>query len=325
MAMRVRPAASCVGLSRNGHLSIATLLAFALPVALVGCRAGGVPVLNLLGLDKPLVIALVAEPPAPNIKSVLTNPFDVYEPLRTELADHLNRPVAIDLCLAVQLETGLDLGFHHLAILTPTQYAAIGKRDRFEVLATTASPRAAVLLAPRDAPYEGVADLRGRAVAFGQAGDVRTHLAALALLKEHGLSALDLSLEMLPIPGSLRHVSSPDEVARQISAGEVAAGFVDERWWSTLPPKANGGEPGQDQFRVLARTAALPDRMVVASNRLDAPTAQSVRSWLLSPQSAKRDSFRRLGWSGMSAPRADLLSACARVAEFIGPAALVAK
>lgn len=314
-----------MGFGRNGRRSIATRVVFVLAVALAGCRAGGVPVLNLLGLDKPLVIALVAEPPAPNIKSVLTNPFDAYEPLRTELADHLNRPVAIDLCLAVQLETSLDLGFYHLAIVTPTQYAAIGKRDRFEVLATTTSPRAAVLLAPRDAPYEDVADLRGRVVAFGQAGDVRTHLAALALLKEHGLSTLDLSLEMLPIPGSLRHVSSPDEVARQLSAGEAAAGFVDERWWAALPAKAAGGEPGQDQFRILTRTDDLPDRMVIASNRLDAPTAERVRDWLLNPRSAESNAFRRLGWSGMSAPQPELRVACARLAEFVASAALVAK
>jgi ABC-type phosphate/phosphonate transport system substrate-binding protein len=180
-----------------------------------GCQrgAGGASFLSLFGLsEKPVVLALVAEP------GVL-DPFAPYEKLRQAMSKTIKRPVRMDLCLPIQLEPNLKLGFYDFALITPAYYIEMSDRERFEITAVSADQaghvaQSAVLVAGADSGIDEVTDLRGKKVAFGPRHDARTYHAGLALLREHGLRKRDLSLSMWPIPGSVSHFENMREIAR---------------------------------------------------------------------------------------------------------------
>jgi ABC-type phosphate/phosphonate transport system substrate-binding protein len=281
-----------------------------------GCQsgAGGASFLSLFGLSKkPLVIALVAEP------GVL-NPFAPHEKLRKAMSDTIERPVRLDLCLPVQLEPNLTLGFYDLAIVTPACYAETHHRERFRIIAVTLdesgrAARSAVLAVAANSEIKAIEDLRGKRVAFGPRDDARTHHAGLAVLHEHGIRKTDLSLELLPLPGSLKHCRTMRDVAQSVLSGDCAAGFIDEDAFDAFPQSADQNEPARDRLRVIARTMPTPEKLVIQSPKVKPETVRKVTDFLLSVDQKHPEALRPLLLSAYKEPGEELRANCQRLAE----------
>lgn len=293
-------------------------------VGMIGCQSAGLRFLSLIGFQKdPLIVALVAEPqPAGTDKPFQAlNPFAPYDAWRQDLSAALERPVGLDLCFPVQLEPCLSAGMYHAAILSAGQYARLAEPGRYPVLAVPTDSegrvaRPALLVVAADGPIRSVEELRGKTIAFGPAGDARTHYAALRLLAEHGLQKTDLSLQALPVLGSLKHLPDMRSVAQTVINASSDAGFIDEAAFAAFPEHdARPGEPARDRLRVLARTVAVPDRLILASPKLDAATQARVRAFLLAAGREHPDALRPLRVARYAAPTEDLLAACAALAH----------
>ncbi len=303
---------------RNATTLSAGVVCLLLPLS-AGCyQSTGLRVLNFLGLERePVVLALVAEsraPGAPNLLEVI-NPYAPYEPLQQALAKEIGRPVALELCFPLQLEPSLRTGMYDLAIISPAQYARFAGDKLPPVLAVATDAggtlaRPGLLIAPSAGGAARVADLKGKMVAFGPAEDSRTHYAALQLLARHGVRREDLSLELLPLPGSLRHLPDCKSVVQAVQSGAAAAGFVDEAAWRDLPASGKAGEASQAGLRVLDKTIDLPDRLVVASAALDSEAAEKARRFLLAAREKAPKVLKPLRVAGYSEPHKTLLEAC---------------
>jgi hypothetical protein len=297
------------------------LLAVGVLVWQSGCQSGapGASLLSLFGLSKkPVVVALVVEP------GVL-DPFSPHENLRKAMSVAIERPVRLDLCLPVQLEPNLTLGFYDFAVVTPACYVGMKNRERFEAFAVSVDEagrvaRRAVLVVAADSELAHVADLRGKTVAFGPRGDARTHHAGLALLREHGLKKTELSLSLFPIPGSLKHLPKMRDIAQSVINGSCDAGFIDEVAFNGFPETSGvEGEPARDKLRVIAHTMSLPNKLVVRSPKVDAETARKVADFLLTAGTQHPEALRPLLFSGYQKPTAKLLGSCERLVESGAP------
>lgn len=300
---------------RYPPLAVRATILFTLTSLSIGCRRGGLPVFNLLGLDRPLVVGMVEDNPLQVI-----NPFSPYDGLRRELGDAVGRSVAIDMCLPMQVAPYLTAGHYHLAIVSPTQYAALPNRAEFPVVAAPADAtgrmaRCALLLTAAASEIQSVADLRGKAVAFGPANDPRAHHAAVRLLADQGVTPQDLSLELLPVPGTLRHLPDATGVLDHVRRRAAAAGFVDEAAWEALPERGDtGSAPARAAFRIVARTVAVPDRVWLASPKLEADMLARVRAFLTGPRLHGAECLKPLNIAGFGTPSADVLDGCMALA-----------
>ncbi|MFO0840631.1 MAG: phosphate/phosphite/phosphonate ABC transporter substrate-binding protein [Phycisphaerae bacterium] len=305
----------------SATLRTATIAAVAALAA--GCRSGGLPLFNLLGIDKPLVVAIGVE----KLPILSDRPIDPivtwaqYEPFRDAMSRNLARPVALDMTLPALIPPLLADGFYQVAILTPAAYAKLPENTGATPLAVpldaaNRAARPALLVVPHDSQIRKIEDLKSRTVAFGPDGDARAHLAALMLLKQHGLKPTDLSLELLPIPGSLKHMPDGRAVAQTVINGSSQAGFIDQAAWDELAEKASSsGEPGRDRLHVIGQTIAVPDRVVVASPKLDAQVAARVREFLTTGIRENPKVLEGLKCSGYGAPTPEALEACKQVAN----------
>lgn len=290
-----------------------------LVVACVGCQGGiGPRFLNLIGLSqKPLVTTLVVDQSEPAVGLVqLVNPFTPYRELYDRMGRALDRAVVHDMCLPFQLGPNLELGIAHLALVSPVQYLALGSPEPYRVLAVTAdekgrTARRAMLITAAGSPIESVEALRGRTVAFGPGSDGRTRHAGLLLLREHGLARTDLSLEVLPVPGSLKSFPKSKDVAQSVLNGSSDAGFIDEAYWESLPEIASEkGQPARSRFRVLGETIAVPEQLVIASPVLPQADVERIREFLLNVGRSDPEALRPLAISGFEPATPELLTAC---------------
>lgn len=287
-----------------------------------GCRSGGVPFINLLGLDKPVVMAIVLEERSDESVNPLRilNPAEPYEPLRVAMGEKINRPVAIDLALPIQIVPGLRDRFYHLAMLSPYQYAKLPERDALTVLAISnetadGQEPAALLVVKKDATIDAVENLRGKTVAFGPEGASLTDIAAQQLLAEHGLTLQDLKLQLLPIPGAPLRYADTRALLAAVDAGRADAGFVDERWWNTLPPTTQAGEElSQNDFRVLATTPRYPAYVVARSPKLSDDELRQLKAFFADVGRDKPTTLRPLRVGGFQLATGDELSRCQRLA-----------
>ncbi len=283
-----------------------------------GCQAAGQRLLSLIGIQKePLSVALVIDRPTDAAQAF--NPFPAYGPLQRALSEHLGQPVAVDACFPFQVESALASGWYDLAVLSPVQYASLRNPDTARVLAASVDKQgrtatAALLVVPVGSEITAVGDLRGRVVAFGPAGDLRAHHAALKLLADAGLKPTDLSLEVLPVPSSLKHMPDGRAAAQSVLNSSSAAGFVEQAAWDAFPEQADGDEPTRDKLRVLARTVGVPNRLLLASAHLDDATVERVLAFVLRVGTTHPEVMEPLASSGYAAPTAELLADCRSLA-----------
>jgi ABC-type phosphate/phosphonate transport system substrate-binding protein len=284
----------------------------ALVLFVTGCQSTGLRLLNLMGLEPhPLSVALVADRPTDAVQAV--NPFAAFKPLQAALADELGRPVAVDVCFSFQVESGFATGWYDLAVVTPTQFARLKDPAAVRTLCVAVdrqgrTARSALLVVPAESQVQSVQDLRGRVVAFGPAEDGITHHGAVQYLRSQGLWPEDLALDLLPIPGSLRHYADGRATADALLSGSAAAGFIDEADWQDLPETGDGAP--RDQLRIVARTPALPIKLLIASPRLDPATADAVRDFALRVGTTRPDALAGLPISGYQEPDDALVQAC---------------
>lgn len=303
------------------------------PLLLAGCavRGAGVGLLNLIGLsEKPLVISYVAlqTPQTESLNPfVALNPFTATEGFHAAMSRSLHRRATPYLCLPFQLEFDLSLGVCHLAVISPVEFAGFRERGKFTVLAASTdgagrAARSALLIVPRESPISRVEDLREKVVAFGSRRSPRTLHAALLLLGEHGVAQKDLALELFPVPGSLRMFDSDAEIAAAVLRSQVEAGFVDEAYWESLAEDAagDGAAPARAKFRVVERTIALPDRLVVASPRMSKDDCRRVADFLLAVGHEDAASLKPMQVAGFAAAAQPMLDDVARLGTVrIGP------
>ncbi len=276
--------------------SLAVSLACLAPA---GChRGGGSFLLNALTGAKPVSIVLVSE------QLLQLNPFGPYEELRQALKDHMDRPVRLQLCAPFQCELYLSGGFCQFAFVPPTVYARLADRGRFPVLAASADlrgrrERPALLIVRSDSEIESVADLRGKVVAFGPSIDGRTCVAALDLLERNGVTRDDLKKELLPLPGSLKHIAEGRALVRSVSSGSSDAGFLDQADWERMVA-GEGDDAAADvsRLRILAETKPLPDILLIASPKTAPALVETVRAFMLASGRQHPATLKPLALSG---------------------------
>lgn len=284
--------------------------------AAIGCQSTGLRLLNVIGVSKrPVVIGLASQNDVTHVGNAL-NPFPAHEEFRKALGERIGRPVAIEPCFAFQVPGLLKDNWYNLAVISPAHYARYNDPVSFPILVLPADEngrivRAAVLVTAANSPIQKPGDLRSKSVGFGPAEDSLTHYAALELLWEYNIQRSDLALEVLPVPGSLRHFDSGRDVAKSILGGGVAAGFMDERDWEALPETAGDeAEPSRSKLRILGKTASYPIRLFTYSPALDEETREAVRSALLRMHETDPNSLRPLGYSKFLATDPNAVDAC---------------
>lgn len=293
-----------------------------------GCQTAGLRLLSLIGLNKnPVVVALVVDRQKEQEASALTllNPFAAYEPLQGALRQELGQPVGLDLCLPFQLQFSLGSRLSHVALVSPATYARLEAPEQYPVLAIPVdrlgrNARPALLITAGGSPIERVEDLRGRKVLFGPSNDARMHYAAVQLLGAHGLKPDDLASDWLPLAGTGRHASSAKAVVRAVLRGQAEAGFADALALDELDEEyGKDAERVRGELRILDRTVALPDHLVLGSPKLDPALQERVVHALLMMDERHPDALRPLNLSAYEAPTPEILSACASVRDEAPP------
>jgi ABC-type phosphate/phosphonate transport system substrate-binding protein len=272
---------------------------------------------------KPIQLGVVADRRSELLENPLELflPFQPFEPLRAALSQELARPVNFGLCFLFTADEYLCDGLFDVAVLSPLQYAHMAQRERFPVLALSRDERgrtaaAGLLVAAAGGDIRSTADLRGKVVAFGPPRDARTHGAALLLLADRGIRPADLSPQLLPVPGALKTFSRPQDVLRSVRDGDSHAGWIDEGYWDELPEAAGeAGGPSRAGLRILDRTIALPELLVVGSLRLDAPTRRRIEGFLYTLDSKQPEALRPLRLSGFEPPSDEVLKACSLLTD----------
>ncbi len=304
----------------NSELQRAALATLVVGAALVaGCQSTGTHVLSRLALqEEPLVVAVVVDS-VPEAAAAPVSPFTTYAPLRAALSKALNRPVALEPCFAFQAEQGIATGWYALAVVTPAQYARTPAERRPRILAVSSDPdgdvlRAALLVTATDSAIQSPADLRGKTVAFGPRDDSLLHHAAMKLLRDNGVQPADLQLDLLPVPGSLRHLSDARAMAHAVATSQVAAGFIDEDDYNALPEQTTAsGDTGRHDMRVIGRTMALPTRLLLVSHKLDPNTAARVQAFLVRVGREQPEVLRPLRARDYRVPTEEVLAACGQL------------
>lgn len=298
-----------------GWVALAAVL-----VVQLGCQAP-VVVLNLIGIaDKPLTITSVAERRY-DYKGPLQvlDPFEQTRPLYDALGKEVRRAVVPDMCFEFQLAPNLALGTAQLADASPLHYARIKDAEKFPVLAVATDPRGrvarpALLVAGASSGISEIGGLRGKTVAFGPPRDARTHHAGLLLLRENGINRADLSLELFPVPGSLKTFPNGPDVLQSVLNKSSDGGFVDELFWESLPDSAESPNAiAKSKFRVIGRTMPVVERLILRSPSLDEATAQQVSQFFLTANERHQAALLRMQYGGFAAPPADLLEQCRRL------------
>lgn len=286
--------------------------------------------MRLRGEAEPLNVALVLSRTAEAADA--DNPFDEYIPLQEALSAALSRPLAIEACYPQQVFAGLKEAWYDFVVLTPVQYAELVRSSHpnvpLDVLVTAVDKqsrpsRAAVLVAAQGGPVSTVSAVRGHRVAFGPEGDALTHHAALMLLADAGVRAVDLAKERtVGVRGAeLLHLPRATEVLRAVTTGAVIAGFIDELEWERFVAGPPGSGPRPEQLRVVARTVALPPRLVLVSAQVPREVRRLARQALLRFGRERPEIFDPLTIGGFVDPEVDALLACDQLLDYDLPTA----
>jgi ABC-type phosphate/phosphonate transport system substrate-binding protein len=293
-------------------------LAFPLIALNFGCRHGGIPLINLLGISKPVVIALSTDGPIQAL-----NPFSPYDRLRSALSHDIGHDVALDLCQPFQVVPGMNWGVYHLAIVSPRYFAEQSAGNQLEAVAVPVDEhnrvgRRALLIVKADSAIQKPEDLSGKNVGFGPNDNPRTEYAALSLLENSGVKRSDVAREVLPVPGSLRHYSNPRDLADAIISQKTDAGFIDEIDWEEFAAAPESDRRlAQTDFRVIAATAAIPDYVIVRAPKMDGDMndrVQRVQQALVEMHRTHPDALRPLNVLGFRRPSAEMIADLVRLA-----------
>lgn len=273
---------------------------------LLGCRSGGLPILNFLPLAKPVGMLIATDTPAQTAVAL-----PEMEAFRTAASKELGREVHFELAFPLLLEPQLGIGWQQFAIVSPAQYAALGKPDDFQVVAVGGASaenacRPAYFVVSAGSSIQNLRETRDSLIAFGPAEDSRLFLAAALSLDDEGISRGDLKRQVLPVPGSLMHHVNSAEAAKAVLSGAAGVAVVDSSWYEALPDQNPGAQmPTKAALRVIHRTIALPDRVILRSPKIETGLDLRMREFLLAAHTRHPKAMQRINLGAFVEPTAD--------------------
>ncbi len=258
----------------------ACLILAAMPSA--GCQLGA----RVAGLGRPTIHIGTTR-----VGTLTLLPAEFYA-LQPELEKLFDQPVVFDSQFSGTM-IGKQLAAGHLdfAFLSPREYAEIPEDTRMSLLATALNrggkpAREALLIASAKSDVQGPADCRGKRFAFGPANDLLLDRAARDALRKAGVGPADLARELPPLSmtGRLNVLGGSPEIAKLVAFDAlIPCGVIDEITYHALPE--TGGSllagPSRDMLRVIGRTEAVPEMVVVAGSRTDPAKVGMLQQFLI--------------------------------------------
>jgi ABC-type phosphate/phosphonate transport system substrate-binding protein len=233
------------------------------------------------------------------------------EEFRRAASKELGREVHFELTFPLLLEPQLGVGWQQFAIVSPAHYAALAKPDEFPVVAVGGAAaeqpcRPAYFVAPANSAIRELRDARNELIAFGPAEDSRLFLAAALALDEVGISRGDLKRQIIPVPGSLMHHRNSADATKAVLDGAAGVAVVDSLWFDALPEASpDSMTPSKSRLRVIARTIALPDRVILRSPKIEPGLDLRMREFLLAAHTRHPTAMQRLKIGAFAEPAAD--------------------
>ncbi len=248
----------------------------------------------------------VALLPDENAGTIIKNAQPLKQYLQQKLGKDIEIIVTTDYSSMIE---AMRFGRIEVAYFGPFSYVlAKSKAPNIEPFAVGVEKGAAtynsVLIAQADGPVKSLADIRGRAFAYGDQASTSSHLAPRAhLLKTAGLDG-EKDYQVV-------HLGAHDAVARAVEAGQVPAGALSEPIYKKLIER---GSVKAEKLRTLALSAPIPNYPMVVQGALDATLKQQIRSAFLELKDpAILQSFRVEGFVAASDSDYDVLRDTAQV------------
>lgn len=249
------------GISGFWRVTQMALYLLALALACVGCT-------NERGsAQEPLRVMLI---PADGgtVTGTLSDFAPLFNVVSRDTGLHFDLKVGQSYSAVIEAMKG---GLVDLAWLGPVAYVQARDAGAAELLAVSVLDGESVYYAgifvPRDAPLTRINDLRGKAVAFGDINSGSSFTYQVAMMLEAGLDpARDLGA--IRLTGS--HAASLSALAeRQVDAACLS--------FESYLRAVDSGVIAPDAFRVLARSAAIPNPPMALHTGLPAPLKQRLR------------------------------------------------
>ena len=136
------------------------------------------------------------------------------------------------------------------------------------------------LFTRRDSGIDSIDDLRGRVIAFEDRGSTTGFLIPMAMLREHGLEAVELPAPgMAPPPGKVGFLFVGNEIniAAWVTRGMVDAGALNDGDWADVERTPEGLK---DQLTVFHQSPAIPRSVLIVRGDMDAALRDSLQQAL---------------------------------------------
>lgn len=167
---------------------------------------------------------------------------------------------------------GMCNGAADIAFVGPVTYLQARDRGCAELLAVAVKSGASVyysgLFARKDAPIEGIADLRGKRMAFGDVNSTSSFVFPLTMLMDAGIDPAK-DLKEVRLTGS--HASS----LAALLQGQVDAAALS---FESYEKAVRENVPGVRDVKVIARSDPIPNPPLVVNTRLPAATRDRLRT-----------------------------------------------
>jgi len=138
----------------------------------------------------------------------------------------------------------------------------------------------AVLFARSDNDIDTIDDLRGRVIAFEDRGSTSGFLIPMAMLRQHGLEAVELPAPgIAPPPGKVGYVFVGTEIniAAWVTRGMVDAGALNNGDWEDVERTPNGLK---DQLEVFHQSSAIPRSVLIVRGDMEAELRDTLQRTL---------------------------------------------
>jgi phosphonate transport system substrate-binding protein len=193
-----------------------------------------------------------------------------FTPLANYLGERLGAEVILE--ISPDYEKHIELIGHdqvEIAYMGPAPYVtlveAYGRKPILARLETNGTPTLqGVVIARRDAPFTGLADLKGRRFAFGDPHSTMSHILPRYMLLRAGIELSDLAY--------FDFIHNHHNVVLGVLMGAFDAGAVKEDLFVEFEGEG---------LRALARTPPISELLFVASNTLPAGMVAAIRQYLL--------------------------------------------
>ncbi len=137
-----------------------------------------------------------------------------------------------------------------------------------------------VLFARQDSDIDTIDDLRGRVIAFEDRGSTSGFLIPMAMLRQHGLEAVELPAPgIAPPPGKVGYVFVGTEIniAAWVTRGMVDAGALNDGDWQDVERTPNGLK---EQLAVFHQSSAIPRSVLIVRGDMEAELRDTLQRTL---------------------------------------------